>query len=371
LMVLMVLTLVVLGIVMLYSTSAVAGSTWKDDPAFFLKHQLIYLVLGLVLAVVVSRIDYRVWRWLALPLAALSVVLLALVFVPRIGMNVNGSTRWLRLGPANLQPSEIAKFSIVAMLAWWMARVQRRADDLILGLVAPLLFLGVILGLVFIEPDFGTTMLLCTVGMAVMFVGGTRVGYLLVAGVLGVVGFSLAIMQNAVRMRRILAFLNPEAYAQDEGYQLLNAIYAFALGGGRGVGLGQGLQKRFYLPEAHTDFIFAIVGEELGLWATILVAMLFLVFLLCGIRISLRASDKFGLLLGFGLTLMISLQAAINIGVVTGSLPTKGLPLPFISYGGSSLVMSLFMVGVYLARQASTGDPREPLPVVRDAARRV
>jgi len=372
LLVVIVLVLVTIGIVMLYSTSGIQGAALYRDPAFYLKRQLMFLGLGLAGAVAGSRINYHVWRWLALPLAALAVVLLVLVFVPGIGLTVNGSSRWLHLGPVNFQPSELGKFAAVALLAWWMARVQRRAYDFTLGLFIPLMFLGVILGLVFIEPDFGTTLLISAVGMAVMFVGGTQLGYLLIAGALGLVGFSLAVMQNAERMRRIIAFLNPEAYAKDEAFQLLNAIYAFVLGGGAGVGLGHSLQKQFYLPEAHTDFIFAIIGEELGVWASLLVVLLFVGFFVCGIRISFRAPDKFGLLLGFGLTLMITLQAAINIGVVTGSLPTKGLPLPFISYGGSSLVVYLCMVGVLvnIARHAGEESRPDDTPFVRDAAQR-
>ncbi len=363
-----VLLLVALGVVMLASTSVVQGQTVFSDPNYFLKRQLIFLLVAGVAGLVMARIDYHVWKMLVGPLAAFSLVLLVMTLIPGVGLTVKGSSRWLRAGPVNFQPSELAKFTCVALLAWWMARVQHRATDFKLGLLIPLAGLGVFLGLIFIEPDFGTTLLVGVVGMTIMFMGGTRFSYLLVAGLLGFVGFALAIMQNAVRMRRITAFLDPEKYAKNEAFQLLNAIYAFVVGGAGGVGLGQSLQKRFYLPEAHTDFIFAIIGEELGLGASLLVITGFVVFFFCGLRISLRAPDKFGELLGFGLTLMLTLQAAINIGVVTGCLPTKGLPLPFISFGGSSLVISLMMVGVLvnIARQAQT-DAEGETRVIKDA----
>ena len=368
-----VLVLVTLGVVMLASTSSVQGEQLFHDPNYFLKRQLIWLAVAFVAAFLTSNVDYHYWKPLAIPLTIFSVVLLVMVLIPGVGLNIKGSSRWLRFGAANFQPSELAKLATVVFLAWWMARVQRHALEMVRGMVIPLTGLGLILGLIFIEPDFGTTMLIGVVGMTLMFIGGSRVSYLIVAAAVGLCGFTLAIMQDAERMRRITAFLNPDKYAKDEAFQLLNAIYAFVVGGGTGVGLGQSLQKRFYLPEAHTDFIFAILGEELGLAASLLVIVLFLGLFICGVRISFRAQDQFGKLMGFGLTMMIVLQAVINIAVVTGSMPTKGLPLPFISFGGSSLMMTLAMVGVLvnIARQA--GDDTEPdeSRCIKDAAHRI
>lgn len=363
-----VLILVTLGVVMLASTSRVQGQTQFDDPLFFLRRQVAWLIVAVIVAVIVSTLDYHAWRVLAVPLLLLSVALLVLVLIPGIGRNVKGSSRWLWYG----QPSELAKFAVITFLAWWMARFQRYAHDLKLGLLVPLGCLGVVLGLIFVEPDFGTTLLVAMVGMTVMFVGGTRIGYLVIASAVGLSAFALAIMQNAERMRRITAFLNPDKYARDEAFQLLNAIYAFVVGGGYGVGLGQGLQKHFYLPEAHTDFIFAIIGEELGLCASLLVVVLFLGLFVCGMRISLRAPDQFGRLLGFGATLMITCQAVINIGVVTGSLPTKGLPLPFISFGGSSLVVSMALIGllVSISYRAGAAAESEERRFIKDSAHR-
>lgn len=367
-----VLVLITLGIVMLASTSGIQGRLQYHDPLFFVKRQVVALILGAIGAILTSWVDYRYWRRLALPLAVVAVALLIMVLIPGVGLTIKGSSRWLRAGPINFQPSELAKLSVIVLLAWWMARVQRHAHEFKRGLVAPLLILGVFLGLIFLEPDFGTTMLVGVVGMMILFVGGTRPGYLIVSGAGGLALFTLAVMHNAERMRRITAFLNPEKYAEDAAFQLLNAIYAFVTGGGRGVGLGQGLQKHFYLPEAHTDFIFAIVGEELGLAASLGVVMLFLGLFLCGIRITFRAPDQFGKLLAFGITLMLSVQAMINIAVVTGSMPTKGLALPFMSYGGSSLLISMAMIGILvnIARQAGELEDGDDAGFIKDAAHR-
>jgi len=340
------LVLVTIGIVMLASTSAIQASATFNDASFFLKRQGAALVVALIACFACMRIPYHHWRALAPAIAIISIILLVMAIIPGVGINLKGSSRWLRLGPVNIQPSELAKFAMIIMMARWLAQSQRTITTIKHGVIAPLAILGTFAFLIIIEPDFGTTMLICTVGFVMMFVGGTRVSYLSIAAVSGFSFIAYLISQNRVRMRRILAFINPEEYAENEGFQLLHAIYAFVIGGFRGVGLGDSLQKRFYLPEAHTDFIFAILGEELGLFASLLVIVLFAAFFVLGMLISLKVQDIYGRLLAFGLTMMISIQAAINIGVVTGCLPTKGLPLPFISYGGTSLVMSMAMVGV-------------------------
>ncbi|HMO51145.1 MAG TPA: putative lipid II flippase FtsW [Kiritimatiellia bacterium] len=340
------LLLITAGIIMLFSTSAVQAEATYNDPAFFLKRQVVALIVGFIAALACMRIPYPYWRTLAPFLAVIAIVLLVMALIPGVGVTLKGSSRWLRLGPFNLQPSEIAKFVLIIGMARWLSQSQRHVGRLREGLFIPLAILGSFAGLVFISPDFGTTMLMGVVGFAMMYIAGARLSYLIVAGVSGAAAVAVAIMHNQVRMRRILAFLDPEKYAENEAYQLTQAIYAFVIGGFGGVGLGESLQKRFYLPEAHTDFIFAILGEEFGLRATLPVLLLFAAFFFLGLFISRNAPDPFAKLLAFGITMMISFQAAINIGVVTGSLPTKGLALPFISYGGTSLVMSLVMVGV-------------------------
>lgn len=364
------LVLALLGLVMLASASPVQSTSFLQDP--YVRRQGLSFVVGLLALWVTSRIDYRHWKKLAIPLALVSVVLLLMVLIPGVGLNIKGSRRWLPLGPINMQPSEVAKLSLILLMGWWMSRVQRKASHPVHGLLWPLILMGTLTGLVFVEPDFGTSILLASVAFAMMFVGGSRIGLLLVTAVTGLAGFAILVMMDAERMRRIIAFLNPEKYEKDEAFQLLNAIYAFVVGGPLGVGLGGSLQKHHYLPEAHTDFIFAIIGEEMGLVASLAVLGLFIAFFICGLRISLRAPDSFGRLVAFGITTLVALQAALNMGVVTGVLPTKGLPLPFISYGGTSMAITLAMVGILanIGLQAG-GEKGRELPVIQDRARRL
>jgi len=350
-----VMALVVLGIVMLYSTSSARSAT----PHYYLQRQISWLVLAFLAAVLVTRLDYHVWRRFAIPLMVVTLILLVLVFVPGIGSRIKGSYRWIRFGPFGFQPSELSKLAVITGMSVYMARFGRYGHLLTKGLVYPMGGLGVIALLVILEPDFGTTFTAVAVGMCIMFAGGTRVLYLLGVGVLGLAGFVVAIFYDPVRLGRVLAFLWPEKYP-DQAYHLMQSLDAFYLGGAFGVGLGNSMQKRFYLPEAHTDFILAILAEELGLVATLLVLFLFVGYFICGMTISNRAPDTFGRLLGFGVTMMITLQAAINMVVVTGLGPTKGLPLPFISYGGSSLMISVVMSAILLSIARSTAGDGEP-----------
>ena len=346
--------LVVFGLVMLFSTSGPQGEKIAHNPYYFVQRQAAWLVVGLVAAFVGAKVDYRVWLKVAWPVLGVVLVLLALVYVPGIGLSVKGSRRWLHL-PLGLsfQPSELAKFAAINALAAWYGTKRRERGGFVGGLVIPGAILGSLLALIVFETDFGATVLIGATGGLMMFVAGAPVLFLVPAGAAAVGVLGWMISKNPERMGRILAFRNPEQYAQGEAFQLMNALYAFVAGGLGGAGLGQSLQKKFYLPEAHTDFIFAIIGEELGLFFSVGVVALFVVYLLCGIRISGRAPDVGGRLLAFGITALVSLQAAINVGVVTGRLPTKGLPLPFISFGGTSLMATLFMTGVLLnvARQ--------------------
>jgi cell division protein FtsW len=366
-----VLILVVLGLVMLASTSAVHGSALFGDPNYFVKRQVAALILGAMAAAVASRVDYEIWKRAAPLLALACLALLLIVLVPGIGISVKGSRRWISLGFTTMQPSELAKVGLVLLLAWWMSRVKRRASELGPGLIVPGLMMGALILPILAEPDFGTSVLMGLAGFAILWAGGARFSHLLVAGVAAAAAMTVLIMQSEVRYRRIVAFRDPEAYAEREAFQLLNAIYAFVMGGTSGVGLGNSLQKRFYLPEAHNDFIFAIIGEELGLGASLAVVGLFAVLFFCGLRIAARAPDSFGRLVALGITCMISFQAAINLGVVTGSLPTKGLPLPFISYGGTSLAITLGMVGILVAVARRSGRDDSALAAVKDHVRRL
>ncbi len=354
--------LTVLGLVMLYSTSSARTAT----PHFYVQRQFAWLVVAVAVAVVVSRMDYRLWRRLAIPLAVVTTLLLVMVFVPGVGARVKGSYRWIRLGPFGFQPSELSKLAVIVCMSAYMAKFGRQGHLFTKGLLFPMLGLGVMAALVILEPDFGTTFTITLVGMCIMFAGGTRVSFLLATGASGLALFVVAIFYDPVRLGRVMSFLWPGKYTE-LAYHLTQSLDAFYLGGAMGVGLGNSMQKRFYLPEAHTDFILAIIAEELGVVASLLVLVLFVGYFLCGMSISRQVSDPFGRLLGYGVTMMITLQAAINMAVVTGLAPTKGLPLPFISYGGSSLVISVAMSAVLLsiARSSVGGEP-PPGRTIRD-----
>ena len=341
--------LVLFGLVMLISTSGTQGERLANNPYHFVQRQMAWLLVGLLAATVGAKVDYHRWMKWAWPILAATLVLLALVYVPGIGLNVKGSHRWIRL-PMGLsfQPSELAKFAAINALALWFGTKRRERGGFVGGIAIPGAILGSMLGLIVFETDFGATILIGATGVLMMFVAGAPFPYLAAGALAAALGLAGMIARNPNRMGRITAFLHPEEHVQDLSYQLVNALCAFVAGGARGAHLGEGLQKFSYLPEAHTDFIFAIVGEELGIGGSLGVVLLFVIFLLCGLRISGRAPDAGGRLMASGITLLISLQAAINVGVVTGCLPTKGLPLPFISFGGTSLVVLLFMVGVLL-----------------------
>jgi cell division protein FtsW len=360
-----VLGLLVIGIVMLFSTSAFARDS-HGDPYFFLKRQSLWLGIGLAVCIAAALIDYHFWQrmwWLWLGLAAITLVF---CFVPHIGMRINGSRRWIGLGPVGFQPSEIAKLAAVFFLAWWFGRYEKVANHPLFGFALPLAVVSALLALILFEVDLGTTALIGATAFALMFVAGTNPVLL---GLLAIIGGSVILIgATHARMERLIAFTNLERYKEDAGLQQMQALIAWGSGGIDGLGLGNGRQKMLYLPYAHTDFIFPMIGEELGLRISLLVVFLFVVVIVCGIMIALHAKDRFGLLTAAGVVCLLALQAAVNIGVTTSLLPNKGLPLPFISYGGSNLVSCLFGVGVLLNiyRQAvlePSNKKRTPLQV--------
>jgi cell division protein FtsW len=343
------LMLLTIGVVMLFSTSALQAKDRYGDPNYLLKRQLAWMVIGGAGCVAAARIPYPRLRGACLTPLVVAGVLLAIVLVPHVGIKVGGARRWLGAGGFRFQPSEFAKLALVVWLAHWLAKEKRRIGRFGRGFAVPIAVVGAFLVLVLKEPDFGSTALLALVAFAMMFVAGVRLRFLLPTILTGAAGFAALVIQNPVRATRLMAFLDLDKYKQTAGYQVWQAILAFGSGGINGLGLGNGLQKMFFLPEAHTDFIFPIIGEELGLVGTLTVLVCFVVLVACGVAISLKASDLFGQYLGMGVTLLIALQALINIGVVTAWLPTKGLPLPFISFGGSNLMMNLIAVGILLS----------------------
>jgi len=352
-----VLVLAAFGCVMVFSAGAVFAGKKYGDAFYFLKRELVYAFLGLVGFTVATKIDYRAYRRLAYPLLGVSVVLLAAVL--KVGSRAGGAIRWFRLGPLSFQPGELAKFALCVYLATLLARKSEQVRDFSVGFLPPLVVTGVMMGLLLKQPDLGTAVIFGVVALGLLFIAGTRTSYLIVAILVAApIGWKF-IVSTPFRMRRMLAFLDPWAFRRDVGYQITESLISVGSGGVTGLGLGDGRQKLFFLPEAHTDFILSIVGEELGLMGIVFVIATFAVFVWRGLRSALRASDPFGCYLAFGITAMFGFQALVNIGVVLGSLPTKGLPLPFISYGGTSLLVSLFMAGVLVNISARNPEPRD------------
>ena len=335
--------LLALGLVMLYSSSM------TQVGAHYLMLQLVWCACGFVLCVAATASDYEWLKKAAWPLFIFALVLLVLVILPLphgITKIINGAHRWFILPGMRLQPSELAKLALIIMLAWYCERSQRQMHTLKRGVVLPGLLIVPVLGLIFIEPDRGTTILLAAVSGSMLLVAGVRWKHVLIPAAVGVAGLVVSILHDPMRMRRIFSWWNLEEHKDGVGYQAYQAMIALGSGGWTGLGLGNGRQKLGFVPEHHTDFIFSIIGEELGLVATLLVVAAFVVIAICGIYIALNSRDTFGLLLALGITLLISLQAAINIGVVTSALPNKGLPLPFISYGGSNLLAMFAGLGI-------------------------
>jgi cell division protein FtsW len=340
-----VLGVLVIGIIMLFSTSAFARDS-HGDTYFFLKRQALWLSIGLVVCFAATLMDYHFWQRTCWLWIALAIVALGLCFVPHFGLRINGSRRWIGFGPAAFQPSEIAKIATVFFLAWWFARQEKSRQHAIIELGLPLVIIGTLLMLIISEVDLGTTALVGATAFVIMFVAGANPVFLTLVASAGTAAICFA--ATHVRMGRLLAFTDLERYQQDAGLQQMQALIAWGSGGIDGLGLGNGRQKMLYLPYAHTDFIFPMIGEELGLRISLLVVLLFIVMIVCGIMIALHAKDRFGFLVATGVVVLIGLQAAVNVGVTTSLLPNKGLPLPFISYGGSNLVACLFGIGLLL-----------------------
>jgi cell division protein FtsW len=344
--------LLALGLVMLYSSSM------TQVGAQYLQAQLVWCALGLVLCVTATTIDYQLLKKFAWPLFIFALVLLALVLLPLphgLTKKINGAHRWFILPGMRLQPSELGKIALIILLAWYGDRFQRKMHTFQFGILFPIAIITLMLGLIFIEPDRGTTILLAAVGGSILLLAGVQWKFIFPPVILAAVALTFSILHDPMRMKRIFSWLDLEQHKEGVGYQAYQAMIALGSGGWFGLGLGNGRQKLGFVPEHHTDFIFSIIGEELGLVATLLVVLAFVVLVICGIYIALHARETFGTLLAAGVTLLIGLQAAINIGVVTSALPNKGLPLPFISYGGSNLLAMLTCVGILLsiARKAN------------------
>ena len=354
-----VVALTAVGIVMLTSTGAYAHDA-KGDPFFFLKNQLQWLGVGVVICVIAAIADYRLlekrWWWVY----AGAAVLLLCCFIPHVGVKMNGARRWIKIAGQTFQPSELGKMAALVGLAWWYSRRTTDPRSFLTGFLYPLLGVGFLILLIAPEVDLGTSALIGCTTLLVMFVAGTRLIYLALLSAAGITGLFSVIQAMPERAGRFLAFLHPQEHPAD-AYQQLQGLIAFGSGGAWGLGLGNGRQKFAYLPFAHTDFIFPMVGEEMGLPFTLGIVFCFLLLLTAGVVIATRASDRFGKILGFGLVALLALQAILNVGVTTMLLPNKGLPLPFISYGGSNLVFCLAGVGILISiYRRGHGERRNP-----------
>jgi len=338
-----------IGTVMIYSTSAIYAEQKYGDSLFILKRHITWIIVGLAGMFFAWRTDYHILRKFSTLFLLIGIGLLCLVYVPGIGHMAGGARRWIRIWHGvGFQPSEPAKLALIIYLSDIFVRKQRWIKDFWRGLVPILAVMGIIEGLIFKQPDLGSVIAIGAVVFIMFFVAGARLRYLFLLGLSALPFLYVFIARVPYRRLRIMSFLNPWNTSQGAGFQMVQSFIALGSGGLFGVGLGQSRQKLFYLPAAHTDFIFSIIGEELGLLGTIFVVGLFIGLIWCGAKIALNSIDLFGHFLAVGIVSSIALQAVINIGVVTGSLPTKGLPLPFISFGGSYMVMCLTAVGILL-----------------------
>ena len=342
--VLIVIGLSFLGLVILFSVS----QSMHEDPTALLRKQLVWLLLASVAGFLALVVNLEALREYAYLLAGGATLLLLLVLIPGIGVEVNGARRWMDFGFMRLQVSEIGKLGLLFALAHYLASHRRDLAKLIKGFIMPCGILAIICVLILLEPDFGTAFLCGAVGGCMLFLAGVHLRFLIPTAILALTLFSVAVYHDPVRLQRITSFLDVEGNRSDSAYQLWQGILAFGAGGLHGVGLGEGRQQMSFLPEAHTDFIFAIVGEELGFLFTAGVVLLFMTLFFIGVLQLKRAPNLYQYLLIMGALLFVTFQALINIGVVTGCLPTKGMSLPFISYGGSNLVFMFTLIGIIL-----------------------
>lgn len=343
--------LVLIGLMMVASSSVMISTKYYHQPFHFLIRQFCYLSAGFLVAMMVIRIDTTIWEKLSMPLMLVCLVMLMLVLIPGIGRVVNGSRRWLSLGPIGVQVSELTKLAMIFYVAGYLVRQKKTISESIIGFIKPMIILGGVAVLLLMEPDFGATVVITGTVMAMLFLAGVKLRYYM--GLLVAVMGCMAVLavSSPYRVARLTAFLDPWADQFNSGYQLTQSLIAFGRGGMSGVGLGDSVQKLFYLPEAHTDFLFAVLAEELGLLGVLLVLLLYSILVLRGLVIGFTAHSQdrlFAAFTAYGLTFWLGLQAAINMGVNSGLLPTKGLTLPMLSYGGASIIINCVVIAMLL-----------------------
>ncbi|MFW6305987.1 MAG: stage V sporulation protein E [Bacillota bacterium] len=343
-----VIVLMAIGLIMILSASSIRALTDYNDSYYLFKHQMMWSLVGIGAMIFFMNIDYHVYQKNSKLILFFTIIGLVLVLIPGIGRVAGGSRRWIGIGPIGVQPSELAKLGLVIYLSYYFSRKNEKIKSFIDGVLPTLIILGVVFSLILMEPDLGTAVTIAGTFFLMLFAAGAKYGHLaslIAAGIPMIIYF---IFSEEYRKERLLSFLNPWADPLDTGYHIIQSLLALGSGGIFGVGLGQGKQKFLYLPEPGTDFIFAVLGEELGLMGTLLILLLFFLFAWRGLKIATSAPDIFGSMLAVGISSMVIIQAMINIGVVTSSMPITGITLPFISYGGTSLVIMLSAVGILL-----------------------
>jgi len=350
------LLLVMVGIMMIFSSSAILASEKYGDTYYFLKKELFFFFIGTVGLFLTKNFNYKRYQKIIYVLAALTMGLMMLSFIPPFSHSAGGASRWVNFGFVTIQPSEITKLVVIMLVAYLIAKKGERIKEFKKGYLPTIMMSGIFIALILIQKDLGSALVLGAVVFIMLFVSGTRTIYLLGSVLAAMPLLYFMIFSVAFRKQRILAFLDPWKHKLDSGFQIIQSFVAFKSGGLTGVGLGESKQKLFYLPEAHTDFIFSVLGEEFGMIGVTVVAFLFLFLVYRGIKIAQKTKDTFGIFLALGISTLIGLQAFINFGVVMGVLPTKGLVLPFISYGGSSLVVTLMAIGILLNISTQTGE---------------
>ena len=348
-----VLLLIGLGMAMIYSASAAIALKDFGTDYFFVKKQFYSALAGIIVLIFCSHFPYKYYNMLAYPFLIISIAMLVLIHFSDFGYSAGGALRWLRVGKLTFQPSEFVRFAMVIYLAYSMNKKRDELKKFTVGCMPHFIVFAIFAFLIFIQPDFGSIVILGAITWIMLFVGGVRIWHLLVSFIVLLPVGCYMMMGAAYRIRRLLSFLDPWQYKADEGYQIVHSLMAFGTGGIWGAGVGKGYQKLFYLPESHTDFIFSVIGEELGLAGVIAIISLYAIILWRGIIIAGKTEDPFGSFVAGGITIALGLQVCVNMGVALGLLPTKGMTLPFLSYGGTSLLISMASIGVLLNIESS------------------
>lgn len=342
------------GVLMIYSSSYIWAEYKFNDPYKFLKSQLIFLILGYIIMFIVSKINYQKYQKYSNIIFGICFILLVLVLIPGIGTVRNGSRSWFGVGGFGIQPSEFTKLGLIIFTSKYLKNNNKELRDIKKGVLPILIVLMLVFGLIMLQPDFGTGVVIVISIVALLFVSGVKMNFFIKIGLLGLVGVVVLIIIAPYRMERIISFLNPWSDPLGSGFQIIQSMYAIGPGGLLGLGFGNSIQKHFYLPEPQTDFIFSIISEEFGFMGILIVSSLFITIIYQGIKISIKCEDAFGKYLAFGITFSLAFQTLLNLMVVVGLIPVTGITLPFLSYGGSSLLITLLSMGILLNISKST-----------------